>query len=55
MSNTTDWRISFDQCPHDTLTKLKQIKLLCLDVDGVLTDGSLLFEALLLAVENLKW
>ncbi|MFT6311453.1 MAG: 3-deoxy-D-manno-octulosonate 8-phosphate phosphatase (KDO 8-P phosphatase) [Porticoccus sp.] len=45
MSNTADWRILFDQCPSDTLAKLKQIKLLCLDVDGVLTNGSLLFDA----------
>ena len=45
MSNTADWRGLFDQCPSDTLAKLKQIKLLCLDVDGVLTNGSLLFDA----------
>ena len=45
MEESTDWRTLFDQCSSDTLAKLKQIKLLCLDVDGVLTNGSLLFDA----------
>jgi 3-deoxy-D-manno-octulosonate 8-phosphate phosphatase (KDO 8-P phosphatase) len=45
MDYPKDWRTLFEQCSDDTLTKLKQIKLLCLDVDGVLTNGSLLFDA----------
>ena len=45
MTHSTDWRQRFAQCPGQTLSRLQKIKLLCLDVDGVLTDGSLLFSA----------
>ena len=40
-----DLDLHLQQYPEDILTRASRVRLLILDIDGVLTDGSLFFDA----------